>query len=538
MTWFSLPITQADSKAAFNDSVSAATWLALQPQANAPAMLGELLKQIHAFNAAQMPPHERFRTLEMLRQAIFSASTECQRRFEKKPLPLSRSEQLTLDTVRQLWSACTIAYLHCLRACLERDPTILRHGARVAHRALACLRMEQTNCYLGGAALSATFWPDVHAVLASAEQLGVAREPVADMLLGGPVDSTLSGQYAMALLLHLAQPFRLSRAQFVAVSRWFSRWRELAAIEKPVDAQMKPFCLRLDLAGAGPVHDSAGVPGLERWLTLTDILGKMRQRLGLLAAGQAPQNLKLGSGLSSDACTALLGELGERLRSPPPAPPSGFGEVMLTLVATGLENIHPLLGGKGLKDTVEPMSSLSADQIAIFGHVLRAGADEVVHPERQAETWQLLGRNAAGELMLLRPLGCGEVRLNLHDLLAIRQPPRVGAPARFVVAAISSLYSRDDLSVCITATLFAGKPIPFVAEIKEKGDGKISRHPVLVLAGKDSIGSHSIVLPATLPARAASLRLYRDDSSPRLNLRLAELIERRGDHERWSLTNV
>jgi len=537
MTWFSLPITQADSKAAFDDSVSAADWLALQPQANASVMLGELLKQIHAFNAAQMPPHERFRTIEALRQAFFSVSTECQRRFEKKPLPLLRSEQFVLDTVRQLWSACTIAYLHCLRACLERDPTILRHGARVAHRALACLRMEQTNCYLGGAALSAAFWPDVHAVLASAEQLGVAREPVSDKLLGGPEESTISGQYAMALLLHLAQPFRLSRAQFAAVSRWFSRWRELTAVEKPANADPKSCCLRLDLAGAGPMHDSAGVPGLERWLVLTDILEKMRQRLGLLAAGQAPESLKLGSGLSANACATLLGELGDRLRSPPPAPPTVFGEVMLTLVAAGPENIHPLLGGEGLKDPVEPTSALSADQIAIFGHVLRAGADEIVHPERQAETWQLLGRSA-GELMLLRPPGCGEARLNLQGLLAIRQPQRAGEPARFVLAAISSLYSRDDLSLCITATLFAGKPVPFVAEIKDKGDGKISRHPAFVLAGKNSTVSHSIVLPAALPARAASLRLYRDRSSPRLNLRLAELIERGGDHEHWTLANV
>ena len=70
----------------------------------------------------------------------------------------------------------------------------------VAHRVLACLRMEQLNCYLAGADLAEGFWCYLHAVLASAEQFGVAREPVEDRLLGETSESTLSGQYCICLL--------------------------------------------------------------------------------------------------------------------------------------------------------------------------------------------------------------------------------------------------------------------------------------------------------------------------------------------------
>lgn len=542
MTSFSLPITHPQCTAAFSDSASATAWLARQPQANAPAMLSELVAQIHAFNAAQVLPRERFKTLEVLRKTIFAVSLECQRRFENKPLPLLRGEQLILDSVRQLWSAATVAYLHGLRACLDRDPTILRYGARVAHRVLACLRMEQTSCYLGGAELSAEFWRKVHAVLASAEQLGVVREPVVDKLLGTSGESTVGGQYAMTILLHLAQPYRLSRVEFTSVNRWFTRWRELAVLEKeaPAGDNPKAVCIAVDLAATGPVLAPDGVAGAARWLMLGDVLGKMRQRLRLLAAGETPDSLKLGSGLSAPACTALLSELCERLRNPPVAPAAALGEVALTLVASGLENIHPLLGGKGLKD-VGAVSALHADQLAIFGHVVRESEDELVHPERRAETWQLtgqLGERSAGVISLLRPAGCGDARLTLRGLLAVRLAPRPGEAPRFALAAITSLYSRDDLSVCLSATVLPGKPLPLVVEINEKANGKISRHPAFVLSGKDDPASRSIVVPAALPARAASLRLYRDGSPTRLNLRLGELIERGGDHERWSLISV
>ena len=145
-------------------------------------MLAELVSQIQAFNSYAKAPRERFKTMEALRKTLFAVSGECQRRYENKPLPLLPSEQLALDTSRQLWRACRLAYLHCLRACLEGDASISSYSARVTHRVLSCLRMEQMNCYLAGTELDAQFWRNLHSVWASAEQLGVTREPVICLL--------------------------------------------------------------------------------------------------------------------------------------------------------------------------------------------------------------------------------------------------------------------------------------------------------------------------------------------------------------------
>ena len=65
MTWFSLPSTQTENKAAFSNSRNAAVWLTGQPQANAAAMLAALGTEIQAFNSYRVEARERFKTLEV-----------------------------------------------------------------------------------------------------------------------------------------------------------------------------------------------------------------------------------------------------------------------------------------------------------------------------------------------------------------------------------------------------------------------------------------------------------------------------------------
>ncbi|MFZ4535952.1 hypothetical protein [Propionivibrio sp.] len=531
MTWFSLPITQADNKAAFYDSTSATRWLAGQPQANAPAMLAELVTQIQAFNGCGTSPRERFKTLEVLRKTLFAVSGECQRRYENKALPLLPAEQLALDMSRQLWRACRVAYLHCLRACLDGDPSIAEHSAKVAHRVLSCLRMEQMNCYLAGAELDADFWRNLHALLASAERLGVVREPVADRLLGETSESTVSGQYCMILLLHLACPFSLARAQFAATIRWFARWREQVAVLGEPDIGSKACCIALDLAQERPLHDNLRVAGVGRWLSIGGVLRKIRKRLELLVAGESPESLKLGSGLSSEAAVALLNELYDHLKCPRQSAPDDPVDVSQIAVAAGLESIYRLLGGKGLKDSFMPATSfdsqLNQQQIALFGHVVRETEPGV---ESNTETWRA-AQQEAGKLRLIRPAGSGASRLVLKGLLAIQLPQH----ENYALATISSLYSRCDGSLNISASLLSGEPTPLLAEMREKPSGKISRHPAFLLPATEGGNPASVLLPVGVPARSLSIRFYEAQKHTLLALGLADCNERGGDNERWSV---
>jgi len=528
MTWFSLPLAQADSKAAFYDSESAVAWLAGQPQANSLAMLGELVGQIRAFNGGYTAPRERFKTMEVLRQTLFAVSADCQRRYENKPVPLAGGEQHVLDLVRDLWSASAAAYLHCLSACIERDETLVRHSAKVAHRALVCLRMEQMSAYLGGAEIAENFWNTAHGAYGAAEELGVVRQAVSDRLLGETVESTVSAQYCMLLLLHLACPYSLARAQLAAANRWFARWREQVAVQSEAAAGSRAYSIVIDLAADTPVHDQRALPQLGRWLSIGLLLGKLRQRLNLLAGGETPENLRLGSGLSAEACAELLTALGARLQNPQVASPWVADQASAAFAAAGLENIHHLLGGKGLHDPLET-TLLSAYQIAVFGHVVREPEDSR-SGRNTAETWRVT-RQQSGELHLLRPAGSGDARLGLKGLLAIELPQ----PEHFSLATVSGIYARRDGSLCLAVTLLAGRPEALVAELREKPAGKISRHPAFLLHAPAGDAGNSLLVPAGLPARALGIRFFKDGALIPLDLRLADFAERGADYERWTL---
>jgi hypothetical protein len=435
MTEFSLPEIQADHRAAFFDAKSAADWLCRLPQANTSAMLSALLAQIQLLNTSSTPAAERFSILETLRNALFHVSAGCQRRYENKPLPLLPEEQRALNAVRDLWRKCTIAYLHCLQACLDQDASISGHSAIVAHRTLSCLRMEQMNSYLALSEPGADFWHLLHTVFAAAERLATTREPVADQRLGETRESTLSGQYAMAIMLHLVDPFSMPRKQFATVTRWLARWRELANICAQPESEPNTCGVSLDFAHDHPIQTPLQTHCDARWLSLNNVLRKINKRIILLNAGESPENLKLGSGLSRANCVSLLEHISLRLRFPQQSDIQTRSESVH--VVPGLENMFLALGGKGLKAPKTSTlygSKIHAEKLAIFGQVVEAIIEEPV----QSEEWQLLTIDT-DTACLQRPIHGCDARLVLNGFLAIQWPPS----KHYVLTSITRIVSRD-----------------------------------------------------------------------------------------------
>ena len=506
---------------AFIDADGAARWLAGQPQANANAMLCGLLAQVEALNAGRLAPCDRFQILEVLRQAVFTVGDEGQRRYAYRALPLLPAEQQVFDLARRLWRGYALAYLLCLDVGVESDPVLVDRRALAAHRAFCCLRQEQLCCYVAGAELAADFWRVVHALWAAAETLGVTRLPLADLLLRETRESTLSAHYAMALLLHLACPYSLSRAQLAAAIRWFSRWRELAMVQRTSAAD----AIALDLSSSLPIHDAQRAAVTRRWLVVDRVLRKMRERQELLAGGQSPESLKLGSGLPPAECAALLAVLGDRLTRPFADQTARQSESII--VAVGLDHAYRLLGGAMPSDEA-PMSSFASqlvvEQLAIFGHVVRNSDDR---GDGGAELWRLAG-SSDDALRLTRGAADGGARLTLRCMLVARLPPD-GLPA---LATISSLCSLRDGGLQIGAGRLAGVPTPLLAEAQEKSSGRMSRHPAILLSAVDGEAAPLLWLPAGLPGRASTISFFDSQARP-LPLLLAECVAHGSDSECW-----
>lgn len=529
MSWFSLPDTLPDNKGAFFDAESATRWLSSQPQANAPAMLAELVRQIETFNTFSIAPRQRFKTMEVLRKAIFAVSGEGRRRYEYKALPLLTGEASAFDISRKLWRACAVAYLHCLHACLNKDAGLAEAGALVAHRVVTCLRMEQLTCYSASHDLFDQFWQTLHSLWVAGESLGVEREAIADRVFGETSESTLSGQYCMILLLHLARPFSLSRSQFAASTRWFARWREQVNVLTEPDQYPKSCCLTIDLAQDRALHDNLRPAVDARWLSVNGVLRKMRQRLDQLSKGETPENLKLGTLLPPDACIALLNQLADQLKYPETEMRGESERGETTHLAAGVDNIFKALGGKGLKETAPTSgfgNTLSADQIAVFGHIVRASEEKPY----AGESWQLISREGE-RLFMTRLVGTQEARMMHGGLLAVQTPQR----DIFALATISSLHTCGDGRLCLRADLFLGETNPLLVELREKPSGKTSRHPAFLLAESDSAAAATVVLPTGLAGRALSMRFLDARTQSPILLKPIECIRRGSDNESWAL---
>ena len=331
----------------------------------------------------------------------------------------------------------------------------------------------------------------------------------------------------MILMLHFARPYALSRAQFGSVLRWLGRWREQAVVLNVPDDNPKSCCVALDLSSDTPSCASADGPvEVMRWLSMGNVLRKIRQRLDLLAEGQSPESLKLGSGISSEAAIALLKALGYNLQQAPLSPSDQVQASGKADVAIGLENAFYLLGGKGLKDS-SFSTLLNREQLAVFDHVVRDSEDR---RDSQTECWDVLAQ-AEGELCLRRPAGSGSMRLVLRGLLALR----LGEQDDYSLALISSLKSNADGSLSVSTSQISHEAEPLVAELREKPSGKVSRHPALLFPAGDDGAPPSVVVPAGVPARALSVRFYASGEQTPFGFRLAANLERGGDNERWSL---
>jgi hypothetical protein len=492
-------------------------------------MLSGLKTQIEAFNLQKVFPRERFKTLEVLRKQAFMTGNECRRKCEGRPLPLAAVEQEMLDMARGLWRSYAQAYRQCLETCLARDDASMSsYAAHVAHRVSSCLRMEQLTCYAGNVIPGPGFWKSFHDLFLAAEQAGCLGDTIEDRLLGETRDSSVRGQYAMALMLYLAQPFHLSSTQLTAVVRWLARWREQARVSEQEDTGSKYLPVLLDLDADWPIHEGSGNARLPRWLSLDNVQRKIRKRRSALIAGESPESLRLGNEFSTEVCAALLKTLSNRLKQTPPLL-SPDTESMPTLsVGVGFSDIHRLFGGR-LEEKIPLDDHMFKEQLAVFGH---ARSEAPTEAEVNMEEWHL-AYSGHEELVLMRPPPADEAssRLALYDLLAFS---RSGACK---LAMICGLWQGNNGVLFCAVKSLSGGVTPRVAEIRNWATGKVTRYPAFQLAADADRMQDQLLLPAGVLARSSGVRFFDAGGQLLYELRVAECLERTGDLEFWRIAS-
>ncbi|MCC7060660.1 MAG: hypothetical protein IT508_10555 [Burkholderiaceae bacterium] len=532
---FNLPSVGRDPSPAFADARACGDWLAAQPLANPVQAQALLMRQINLLNRYELPPAERLKILELLRDPIAFAQNESARKFAGRPLPLAPPEQAGMDANRALWQAVQTGYLHCLAACLEGKSALRPHAAMIAQRVMSALRAELLDIYRAPTDPPASLWRMLHRVFAAAESLDALAHPVNDSLQTRHPATSVAAAYAQTLLLHRASPYELSGRQLMLVERWLHRWGGKVAVllAPPVEPRVPP--LLVDLASDSPETRAEPGGGHLRWLDLSDLSRSVKRRIAHLQKGESPASLGLGEDCVQPACESLLRHVHQQwfkggaprvhLRR------TGSGRCRLV---TGHDAIHYYLSGKIFSQPgqADALSKTQADQIATFGRISTRHEDDYSRQHGfMVELWQILDESASG-YRLARAAGQAGGRIGNGQMVAIMPEPDRGY--LLAVARWSRLTGHAELQAGIQ--IMPGNPITIalrgtgLSAVNEKYRTGFRLPAVPALKYPESV-----IVPAGWFRPGRVIELYEQSSR---QIRLTQQLDRGSDFERCAFERV
>ena len=381
MHWLTLPEAPPRTKPAFHDRLTAKMWVAEQLEAAPLKSLTAIGAQIEAIDASALPPKQAVELLAILRTAAVPLLAGIEPLFIRKPLPLPKNEWLAFEATRQFWLSLGIAYL-------RRAPHFVpAEKISILHRAATAFRLAQYAHFQASHESPVLLDRLLFSVLVQAERHALLRQPLVDPDFPQLGEFNIAGNICWAYLLRQIDPYRLTAGQLAVANRAIRRWRELTGFQTSPATSAKAQLL--DLSSLLDATPSEGMP---RWLDVHPVSRKLRQRIDALNAGEAPEALKLGSELSSQACIALLEAMDLSLQPHQAEISPTQGEIALVF---GCDHAYALIRGELPNPPAAAATQhtpLSYQRMAMFGSE-RDGAGLVKGIERAIpiprETWRM-----------------------------------------------------------------------------------------------------------------------------------------------------
>jgi cyclic-di-GMP-binding protein len=517
----------------FTDSNSCKRWIEQLTLTNVQLTQQVLTSQLAALGAATLPPLERLKILETLRESVHFVQAESAKRYSGKPLPLEAGESVVWNNVIALWQETGRNYQQCLKAYREGDLEIAPHAALLTMRCLRLLGSTLLDYYRIYRQPPGAVWRALHELYAFGESHGFARIRVQDTFTRRDADSSCAECYLQVLLAHLANPFALSVRQMAFVTRWLERWATLVGLgAQPLPTGPIPS-LVVDLTGSAGVVFSAGLepqPHL-RHLDLEQLSKTLRQTINLLKQGQTPGQLGLGEDARQPGCENLLmllyvqwcragtarGE--ERTHNDEPAQ-----------VCFGLAAAHLHVSGRAFRQPGE-LSSREKQDMDTYGYITRT-EHEVGNQAEVLEPWQILNQSASGFMCIQRePDGKGRVGHN--QMLAVR---RAGGRS-FHLGMVQWLRMEEGGELYCGVRLFPGTPQAISvrpSNFSPTGSGRYERALLLPEVPAPATPA-TLVLPAGWFQSGRFVEVFSDRKQV---AKLLNLLEKGGDFDRGTIVVV
>jgi len=509
----------------FVDADGAARWVKALSITDVKGVYDDVLGQLRALAAAALPPRERARIAEVLRQEVAYLHTELARRYAGKPQPAGERDREPALQAVALWQALWEHYSLCLKPLLEGDPTLEHVRAKLLQRGLYVGKQLVLVYGLARRVPPASLWQELHAYFRLVEMQDCAAQAVSDPLLPNGIGVSCYSTYSHALLLGLADPYAMSIKQIQLADRWLEMWaRKVNPAPTRRETEGPVILVDLDtgaparLAAAAPVEES---PSL-RFAYADKLAASVRGRLKRLQTGANPAELQLGHDCSVEQCTTLLSYLDWRWYQPPRQLPN-VPPANLSLCAGGLDAAYFRISGRSF-DRRGPLKPHGAQSV---GHL--ASLDALTDYDRgreQAErTWaweRFEGTYEWREATLVRR-DAPKNRWFLDQLVVVDDGERVRA------GYVTRVAQGEDDELALTLRLFSGTPSAVAVRAISGTLNEEPQTPMIVLSETPDDKACVIVPPRTFnPSRG----LRTVEGGPERRYRLTRLLHRGADFER------
>ena len=529
-----LPAITTDAAPGFTDAKTCLQWLSDLPLANVGPSHGRLLGELEELNGFALPPGERIRILELLREAILFVQSEQARKYIGKPVPLAKQEREIFQNVVALWNALATGWRRCLKDLADNVGGVSGQADLICQRALWSAGLKLAEHYGVYQEFSAGEWQTLNRVYAFAMAAGVADKGVSNPTAPSAPAMSCSETFAQIQLLALANPNEHAPRLQSVISRWIGRWGSKVTIssELPGSAGATPITVDLETGECATRRARTGNSIV--CLDTSEIGKSLKKRVAALKQGESPELLGLGKDLSEGLAAELLVTLQQRWCEDIVARQSGrrtpSGDAW---VCVGMAAMHYFI--TGLPFEAQPgNTTLTAQQrehFETFGQLsTRTNDDYTVTHGFALEQWRVLDESLLG-FRLERPRDRGASRFLHHQLIAVRP---ADAPSFYLCSVRWISLSGDQVPRLGTRTM------PGMARGIGARLGGLNVHsekfvPALFLPAVAALRSPpTLVLPAGWfrPKRLVEIQGGAVEGRPSGQVLLSGVLERGSDFER------
>lgn len=540
---FELPPLQLEHACEINDARAFKDWLKLVPLINVRTAHAEVLEMLIQLNRAFVPPLERLKMLELLREPLQMLQEENSKRYAMKPLPFLPIEAEVWQSNVTLWQEMSLGYQRCWQAGLQGDSAVLDYLALIGQRSLRYTALAIREFHLAYQVVAASLWQKLYQLYGQAEAGGLQSKTVKDSLNRQTELSSCNAAFIQALLLAAANPHGMPLKQILWVDRLLDRWSNQTLLRRELnphtDEEQAKISLAIDLPMANGVLRRSLDPAPEgqRLLLLGTVMKSLKKRIKLLRAGELPVQIGLGDEFSAAAAETqliyLYQQWGENGIDRSFQRRASSGEVALVYE---LAAMHAILEGKPFvsPDDKLEVRGRTIDDFALFGrqaqHLQPAQPSGAPAQLPEPEPWQVIDESALGFRLLREVIAGG--RLAHHQLLLLRSP----AASSWLLATVRWVSQEDDELIAGVRVL---PGMPQAVAVRATGLSPTGSHkyiPALLLPSVAALQSGpSLVLPTGWFKPGRVVETY-CDGEPR-RMKMTQLLERGADFERISFAS-